>query len=185
MKGMLARRMIYMMQSSQSRPILNVICTRATTISKPGPPSLSFLPALHISVSNSRPSTFSFRTHLLLPFTCSSAPFSSKDLVPCGRHDLVCTQASEWVSSGAQFCQLAGYDGDPDDVTPGGAPVCFDGKRIPPPGGREEGRRERKKDGSGFWDAAKKVRKKAEGELEGASGLGFAVLLTGAILLMW
>jgi hypothetical protein len=32
---------------------------------------------------------------------------------------------------------------------------------------------------------AKKVRKKAEGELEGASGLGFSVLLTGAVLLMW
>jgi hypothetical protein len=128
-----------------------------------------------------------YRVHLFPVFTYSSASFSSQDLVPCGRHDLVCTKASEWVSSGAQFCQLAGYRtaDDPDDVTPGRAPVCFDGKRIPPPGGREEGRRERKKDGSGFWDAAKKVRKKAEGELEGTSGLGFSVLLTGAVLLMW
>ncbi|GAQ78961.1 hypothetical protein KFL_000210490 [Klebsormidium nitens] len=105
---------------------------------------------------------------------CGGAYFAldamTQDLVPCGRRDLVCTTAAEWASSGAHFCQLAGFrtaDDVTDDVTGGRDPPCFDGTRLPPPGGREEERRGKKKRESGFWDAAKKVRKKAGGERRG------------------
>lgn len=109
-----------------------------------------------------------------------------QDLVPCGPRDLLCTTAADWASSGTHFCQLAGYravDDVSDDVISDGAPPCFDGTRVPPPGGREEVRRVKKKRESGLWDAAKRVRKKAGGELEG--GLGFMVVLLSALFLMW
>lgn len=94
-------------------------------------------------------------------------------LGPCRSTDQICTRAREWVGTGAEFCELAGFAVVDAPKAKAGGPWCFNGTQPrPPPTSRASGSR-----GTGASTAAGK-----KGAVQKFLDTWWPLLIIGAML---